>query len=182
MRSFIRITSCFAILQTVTAVNCPTLSSSYPAPVTLEGWSNKLIAQDIPGARGILFDKKNNLLVIEQGRGIVHLEFDDGDGSCLELKKKTTLISSSEVILEFRMTPSGSLELSWYLASSWTMELHFLKTEKHCTHRILVTFTLGLIMKEALLSANQAASLSAEWIVMDIPLAHFWCHQKNPVP
>jgi len=97
MRSPIRIAFCFTILHGVTAVTCPTLKSTYPAPVALEGYTATLIAQNITQARGILFDKKSSLLVVEEKIGVVHLQFDDGGGSCLELKKKTTLISSSEV-------------------------------------------------------------------------------------
>ena len=89
------------VFQGVSAVACPTLNPAYPAPVVSSGWSATLIAQDVTEPRGIVFDNKNNLLVVEQNSGIVHLEFDDGGGSCLELKRKTTLISSSGV----RITP-----------------------------------------------------------------------------
>jgi len=97
MRPFKQIALWFTAIQSAAAVTCPTLRPAYPAPIAKEGWTATLVAQQITEARGILFDKNDNLLVIEQNKGIVHLEFDDGDGSCLELKKKTTLINSSGV-------------------------------------------------------------------------------------
>lgn len=77
--------------------NCPTLKSSYPAPVVGDGWSYQLVANNLSAPRGILFDDQGGLLVVQQGAGVVHLEFTDGGSTCLSLSKKTHLINSTEV-------------------------------------------------------------------------------------
>ncbi|TVY15574.1 L-sorbosone dehydrogenase [Lachnellula arida] len=88
---------CLAVLlPAVTAAataNC-NLKPSYPAPVGSNGWSAQLVAQNLTRPRGIIFDSAGNLLVVQQGAGIVHLVFNDGGTTCLEVAKKTTLIDS----------------------------------------------------------------------------------------
>jgi hypothetical protein len=41
------------------------------------------VANGLRSPRGILFDSKGNLPVVQQGLGIVQLEFDDGGSTCL---------------------------------------------------------------------------------------------------
>jgi hypothetical protein len=42
-------------------------------------------------------DSKGNLLVVQQGVGIVHLQFTDGGGTCLTVAKQTTIITDNSV-------------------------------------------------------------------------------------
>jgi hypothetical protein len=44
-----------------------------------------------------LFDGSGNLLVVQQGAGIVHLEFNDDGMMCLDVAKKTYLVNSTAV-------------------------------------------------------------------------------------
>jgi archaellum component FlaF (FlaF/FlaG flagellin family) len=44
-----------------------------------------------------LFDSNGGLLVVQQGAGIVHLEFTDSGSTCLEVAKKNYLINSTAV-------------------------------------------------------------------------------------
>ncbi|TVY32211.1 L-sorbosone dehydrogenase [Lachnellula occidentalis] len=83
------------LLPVVTAAtaNC-NLKPSYPAPVVSNGWSAQLVAQGLTKPRGIIFDSAGNLLVVQQGAGIVHLVFNDGGATCLEVARNTTLIDS----------------------------------------------------------------------------------------
>lgn len=85
-----------ALLQAAQAASC-NLKPSYSTPIVSNGWQAQLVANGLKSPRGILFDSKGNLLVVQQGVGIVHLEFDDGGSTCLDVSKKTTLISSSLV-------------------------------------------------------------------------------------
>ena len=56
-----------------------------------------MVANGLRSPRGIIFDSKGHLLVVQQGVGVVHLEFDDGGGTCLDVSKKTSLINSNLV-------------------------------------------------------------------------------------
>jgi glucose/arabinose dehydrogenase len=85
------------LLEIAQAVTCK-LSPSYAAPVVANGWKAQLVAQGLRSPRSVLFDNKGNLLVVQQGLGIVHLVFNDGGSTCLEVSKKTTLITASSVI------------------------------------------------------------------------------------
>ncbi|KAF4624994.1 hypothetical protein G7Y89_g13175 [Cudoniella acicularis] len=73
------------------------LKASYPAPVASNGWASQLVVQGLTSPRGILFDSSGNLLVVQKGAGIVHLEFDDGGSTCLEVSRKTYLINSTNL-------------------------------------------------------------------------------------
>jgi glucose/arabinose dehydrogenase len=74
-----------------------TLKTSYPSPVTAENWSYGLIANELRRPRGILFDSKGALIVIDSGNGILHFELEDGGGTCLQVRKKTTLLEQDNL-------------------------------------------------------------------------------------
>lgn len=77
---------------------CPgALTPSYAQPVFADGWTGSLVAKGLTRPRGMQLDSQGNLLVVQQGVGIVHLQFTDGGGTCLTLAKKTTLITDSVV-------------------------------------------------------------------------------------
>lgn len=78
--------------RAVTAASTSDLKPSYPSPIAADGWSAQLVAQGLVSPRGILFDSKSNLLVVQQGNGIVHLQF-----SGTTLANKTTLVESTSV-------------------------------------------------------------------------------------
>jgi glucose/arabinose dehydrogenase len=83
--------------QTAAAACSPALKSSYPTPIVSDGWQAQLIVQGLSKPRSILFDSNGGLLVVQQGAGIVHLEFTDSGSACLEVAKKTYLINSTAV-------------------------------------------------------------------------------------
>ncbi|KAI9148279.1 putative glycine dehydrogenase (decarboxylating) [Paramyrothecium foliicola] len=68
------------------------LETSYPAPVTADGWSHRLVASGLSSPRSILFDSEGGLIVVEQGTGIVHLALEDQGRTCLRVSRQTTLI------------------------------------------------------------------------------------------
>jgi glucose/arabinose dehydrogenase len=107
-----------ALLHTVSAANC-NLKPSYAAPVVSNGWQAQLVANDLTSPRGMIFDSSGNLLVVQQGAGIVHLVFDDGGSTCLDVSKKTYLVNSTSV--------SGGRALKVYLliriAEPWNCTL-----------------------------------------------------------
>jgi glucose/arabinose dehydrogenase len=76
-----------------------TLKPAYSAPVLSNGWQAQLIVQNLTSPRSVLFDGSGNLLVVQQGAGIVHLEFNDDGMMCLDVAKKTYLVNSTDVSL-----------------------------------------------------------------------------------
>jgi hypothetical protein len=97
--SYIALLASLTHLLTVSAQgSCPgALTPSYAQPVFASGWTGNLIAKGLTRPRGIQLDTLGNLLVVQQGVGIVHLKFTDNGGTCLTLAKQTTLITSSDV-------------------------------------------------------------------------------------
>ncbi|KAF2120710.1 soluble quino protein glucose/sorbosone dehydrogenase [Lophiotrema nucula] len=80
-----------ALEAVVLAQSCPSLTASYPAPSVASGYEARLIAQDLESPRGLLFDNKGNLLVVERGKGISSFNV-KGDGSCVTLSNKKTVV------------------------------------------------------------------------------------------
>ncbi|KAF4446416.1 hypothetical protein F53441_9933 [Fusarium austroafricanum] len=74
-----------------------TLETKYPTPVTAENWSYTIIANELRRPRGILFDSEGALIVIDSGNGIVHFELEDEGGTCLQVRKKTTLVKKNNL-------------------------------------------------------------------------------------
>lgn len=103
MASLYRITATTLVstllLSIASAQDCEfkALETSYPSPVTAEDWSYRLIANELRRPRGITFDSKGALIVIDSGNGIIHFQLEDGGGTCLQVKKKTTLLKQDNV-------------------------------------------------------------------------------------
>ncbi|KAK6851229.1 hypothetical protein PG987_000863 [Apiospora arundinis] len=77
---------------------CPTvLTPSYQAPVVGSGWTAQLIAKGLKMPRGIIFDAKGHLLVVEQGSGIRRLTFDDKGGTCLVQSASDTVVDDKDL-------------------------------------------------------------------------------------
>lgn len=73
------------------------LTPTYNTPALAAGWQATLIARGLSRPRSIVLDSLGHLLVLQQGVGIVNLQFNDAGGTCLSLVKQTTVISSSDV-------------------------------------------------------------------------------------
>lgn len=74
-----------------------TLEVSYPKPTAADGWSYRLVAQDLRKPRGIVFDSEGGLLVIDQGAGLAHFSLEDNGGTCVSVSKKTALMDNEDV-------------------------------------------------------------------------------------
>ncbi|KAK0103003.1 hypothetical protein ONS95_000813 [Cadophora gregata] len=84
------------LLGVAEAATCD-LTNNFAEPVLAKGWEHKLIAKGLTKPRSILFDSEGNLLVIQQGAGLIHLAFDDGGSTCLDVAMKTFLINSTDL-------------------------------------------------------------------------------------
>ncbi|KAK7426010.1 hypothetical protein QQZ08_007458 [Neonectria magnoliae] len=73
------------------------LSVAYDNPVAADGWSYRLVANELDRPRGILFDTEGALLVVDSGVGIVHLSLQDDGGTCLQVKEKKTLVKNEDL-------------------------------------------------------------------------------------
>ncbi|KUJ20631.1 soluble quino protein glucose dehydrogenase [Mollisia scopiformis] len=96
MKLFINIVLGAILSEIVSAITC-NLKPTYPTPSTSDGWQAQLVANELTSPRSILFDGSGNLLVVQSGAGIVHLAFDDGGSTCLDVSKKTFLVNSTEL-------------------------------------------------------------------------------------
>jgi hypothetical protein len=74
-----------------------TLSAAYPAPSVAPGFAARIVANGLTLPRGIVFDTAGNLLVIEQGRGVIAYTLDDAGGNCLSVKTATVVVPSFDV-------------------------------------------------------------------------------------
>ena len=96
--SYSALLASLALVLTASAQECPgALVPNYAQPVFAAGWQGNLIAKGLSRPRGMQLDSLGNLLVVQQGVGIVHLQFTDGGGTCLTLAKQTTLITDNSV-------------------------------------------------------------------------------------
>ncbi|KAK7931366.1 soluble quino protein glucose dehydrogenase [Apiospora marii] len=73
------------------------LKPSYQAPVVGSGWTAQLVAKDLKDPRGIIFDTKGHLLVVEQESGIKRLTFDDKGGTCLVQSGSETIVGNKDL-------------------------------------------------------------------------------------
>ena len=76
--------------------SCPNvLTPSYPLPQTRDGYAAQLVAKGFAFPRGIVFDTKGALLLVEARNAIRHITFNDNGGTCLSVKDNTILVSSN---------------------------------------------------------------------------------------
>ncbi|KAH7306091.1 soluble quino protein glucose/sorbosone dehydrogenase [Rhexocercosporidium sp. MPI-PUGE-AT-0058] len=95
------------LLDIAQAVTC-NLTPSYAAPVLANGWKAQLVATGLSDPRSVTFDRNGNLLVVQQGVGVVHLDFEDGGSTCLRVSKKTNLITASTLNHGIALSKDGN--------------------------------------------------------------------------
>ncbi|KAF2472298.1 soluble quino protein glucose dehydrogenase [Lindgomyces ingoldianus] len=88
------------------AQSCPSLTASYPAPSVASGYEARLIAQGLTKPRGIIFDNKGNLLVVERGNGVSAFAV-SGTGSCITLSEKKTVVGDGSLNHGIEITDDG---------------------------------------------------------------------------
>ncbi|KAF9763084.1 hypothetical protein IL306_003251 [Fusarium sp. DS 682] len=99
MASLLRIAIITLLISSASAQECnfKTLKTPYPAPVTADNWNYSIIANELRRPRGILFDSEGALIIIDSGNGIIHFELEDEGGTCLQVRKKTTLLEKDNL-------------------------------------------------------------------------------------
>lgn len=86
-----------AVVADHAACKANSLETSYPAPKAADGWSYRLVANNLTKPRSIVFDRRGGLLVVDSGVGLFHFSFEDNGGTCLSVDRKTTLVENKEV-------------------------------------------------------------------------------------
>lgn len=66
-------------------------------PSIASGYRMALVATGLTAPRSIQFDGSGNLLVVQKGKGIVALEFQDDGGTCLSVKTSTNVVENTAV-------------------------------------------------------------------------------------
>ena len=66
-------------------------------PTVASGYQMALIATGLTKPRSLQFDSSGNLLVVQQGAGIVNLALQDDGGTCLSVKSSKDIIENSDV-------------------------------------------------------------------------------------
>jgi hypothetical protein len=81
--------------------SAPVLTASYPTPSVASGYEARIVASGLQSPRGIKFDTKGRLLVVEQDLGIQAITFNDGGGNCLSVQSKESVVDDGDVNYPF---------------------------------------------------------------------------------
>lgn len=85
------------------------LRATYPAAVTAEEYTSRLIVQNLTRPRGIIFDKNNNLLVIDRGVGIKHMAIaSDDNRTCITFGEAHLIHPDTELNHGIEFSPDGN--------------------------------------------------------------------------
>jgi glucose/arabinose dehydrogenase len=68
-----------------------------PLPAVASGWQSQLVAGGLKKPRSIEFDSAGNLLVLDSGKGVVRLTFNDGGATCLQVNQQQLLVNQTTV-------------------------------------------------------------------------------------
>lgn len=99
-----------ATAQAQTTASCSsTLNVDYPAPSLAEGYTARLVANDLESPRGIKFDSEGHLLVVEQEVGITALTLSDPDDGCVSTTSRKTVIEDESLNHGIELSEDGSL-------------------------------------------------------------------------
>ena len=95
-------TQLFTLVHAQTSCSS-SISPSYSPPVVAKGYSARIVVNGLTKPRGLLFDSKGNLLVVEQGKGITALTLHDAGGNCLSVSKRGAVVTDSSVCIRLRL-------------------------------------------------------------------------------
>src|ERR1700743_114961 len=77
--------------------SCSKTLSSSATPSLAPGYIARLVANGLAYPRGIAFDSEDALLVVESGKGINALTFEDSGNGCISTKSKKNVVSDSSL-------------------------------------------------------------------------------------
>ena len=111
------VTPSLAAATTQSACSITLTPTNSITPTAASGYRIAVVATGLTKPRSIRFDSKGNLLVVQQGVGIVNLAFADHGGTCLTVDKMQTVITNSSVSLNALPLKQSIrlIDISWKL-------------------------------------------------------------------
>lgn len=85
------------------------LHPSYPAPSLAPGYTAQLIATNLTKPRGLIFDSKGHLLVVQQQVGITSLDIQDEGDHCLKVSQKSDVIQNVDLTHGITLSSDGKI-------------------------------------------------------------------------
>jgi glucose/arabinose dehydrogenase len=111
------------------------ITPKYPAPSVAAGYHANIVANGLSTPRGIIFDSSGNLLVVQPGKGIVALTFNDGGGSCLSVKSTTSVVNETTLTHGIQLSSDSKtlFASSADVAFSWSYDPSTISTTSKAT-------------------------------------------------
>ena len=147
----------FVFITSVTAASsCPsTLTPTNSIkPAAASGYQMALVATGLTAPRSIEFDANGNLLVVQQGKGIIALTLQDYGGTCIRVKSSNSLVENSGLNHGLALSQDGKTlyastaeaVYSWTydptsisLGQTNTTVISGMNTDDHTTRTLLVS-------------------------------------------
>jgi glucose/arabinose dehydrogenase len=82
------------IAQKGCSVNLPPATT---APIVASGFTARVFANGLTKPRGMVFDTEGNLLVVQNGRGIIAIKLKDDGGSCVSAAGTQSVVADTSV-------------------------------------------------------------------------------------
>ncbi|MCJ1352179.1 MAG: hypothetical protein MMC33_002163 [Icmadophila ericetorum] len=139
----------------VDAASCPNLTPTNSIkPTVASGYQMALVATGLTAPRSMEFDGDGNLLVVQQGAGLINLVLNDGGGTCLSVKSSKNVVQNSGLNHGLALSQDGKTlyastteaAFSWpydaessSVTSSNTTLVSGMSTEDHTTRTLLMS-------------------------------------------
>ena len=99
---------------------CPSSLQAQTSPVAIAGFDWDIIATNVSAARGIIFDSKGRLLIVQQGAGITALALTND--SCATIDSTITVLSNSSLNHGIEFSPDGRTLYASSTDSAWSWD------------------------------------------------------------
>jgi glucose/arabinose dehydrogenase len=107
-----------SLLSAVSAqTNCSSSVKASTSPVAADGFAWDIIATNLSQARGIIFDSRGRLLVVESGTGITALSL--SNGTCATIVQTTTTLANSSLNHGIEFSTDGGTLYASSEESAW---------------------------------------------------------------
>ena len=170
--------SAVAAAQTTTA--CETvLTPSYTPPVVAPGWKAALVAKGLTNPRGIIFDRKGRLLVVQQGVGVTSLDLVDHGDTCIWMSASETILSNSQGV----SYAQNHFSRNWFsLTASVRVSIAHFPTDHINSHTRPFSSGGSLSLQQNTFGYNHGIEISADGRVLLVSTSeavHSWLYDSE---
>jgi glucose/arabinose dehydrogenase len=95
-----------------------TIAPQHAAPSVAAGWRAEVVASGLSNPRGILFDTEGALLMVEQGKGVSRVRFNEESGSCIRMD------GEKEVVIDDKNVSLASFDLELNIPCTFAFSVH----------------------------------------------------------